>query len=90
MAERQALIGVKGSPRSDLQRRSAGVVVLSVCLLGLVGLMVSTSPRRTGVQLAQLQGDKTDMQYLQAEASGTGGKDFLKRLQEMWFVAKYR
>jgi hypothetical protein len=74
-------------------RRPARIIfgVCSALVLVLVvmsGQLKSSMPHR--VDLAQALDDKIDAEYLQAEGSGKSGKAFLKKLQDMWFVAQYR
>ena len=73
--------------RNSLQRPAAVVFAVSSAL---VLLLVVMSGHRHNVDLAQVPLDKLDAAYLQAEASGKGGKEFLRKLQDMWFVAQYR
>ena len=82
-----------GRPR-NIWRKHASLILgaSTLCLLFVIALITSgmkTSTRRS-VSLAQFIGDQVNVQYLQAEASGKGGKDFMKRLQDIWFVAQYR
>jgi len=72
--------------------KQPALIVFGMCC-SLVLLLVVMSTRETNdvrIDLAQLVSDKMDAEYLQAEASGKSGKAFLKKLQDMWFVAQYR
>ena len=71
-------------------RRPARIVFGMCCSLVLFLVVMSGHLRNKSVDLAQVLDDSVDVDYLKAEASGKSGKEFLKKLQEMWFVAQYR
>ena len=83
-----------GNARSVNGLRRPARIVFGVCsalvlvLVARSGQLRSSMPNR--VDLAQALEDKVDAEYLQAEGSGKSGKAFLKKLQDMWFVAQYR
>ena len=70
---------------------TAFIVFGMCCSLIFVLLVTSGYLRKANdYRLAQVVDNSIDADYLQAESSGDGGKNFVKRLQEMWFVAQYR
>ncbi len=84
-----------GNARPLNGMRRPARILFGVCsALVLVLVVVSSHQMRNSMQsrvdLAQALDDKVDAEYLQAEGSGKSGKAFLKKLQDMWFVAQYR
>ena len=92
--ERRPLLGSEAGlgGGSGTRRRTASVLAgLSICLLLTIAVVFVSGPARDQeVTLSQLLGEDVDAQYLKAESSGESGKAFIKKLQDMWFVAKYR
>jgi hypothetical protein len=74
--------------RNALKRPAA--IVFAVCSSLVLFLVVMSQRQNEKFDLAQVVNDKIDADYLQAEASGKSGREFLKKLQDMWFVAQYR
>ena len=61
--------------------------ISSSCLLLAVATIMTGSRR---VSLEKFSGDDSDAKFLRAEASNEDGHKFIQKLQETWFVTKYR
>ncbi len=83
-----------GNARQVNGLRRPARIIFGVCSALVLVLVVMSGQQRSSmpyrVDLAQALDDKVDAEYLQAEGSGKSGKQFLKKLQDMWFVAQYR
>jgi len=75
--------------RGRVGRVAGAVAVVFVALAAVVAILAVTLPVAHRTSLVETDGD-LDAQYLGAEAKGEQGREFLQRLQRMWFVMHHK